>query len=735
MRVSRTPFRQARTPARKVSPSWWLAFVGVIVGSALLLELLSLPWAGAATQAFVQARSKQITTGTVNSLAFTSANTAGNLIVVYVVWDNSGPVTLRDSRGNPYTSVRRAHRVGSGGRVALADVLREEHRWRDEHRHGHVRAPITSFGRIYIHEYSGLDRTAPLDVSRRRRRTAAAMNSGSATTTNANDVIFGAGSSNNNVTAAGTGFTSRLNANRSRTEDKTVTTAGLEQRDSDAERRAVGHAHGRLQGRCHRPQRPDAADGPDGHTGVGQQDRPRLDARRRDDVGVAGYKVFRGGDPGRRRRPGRPTRTPVSPTATSLQLHGQGVRRGRQHLGAVEHRDRHDARTSRRRRVPGNLAAQAVSSTQVNVSWNASTDNVGRHRLQGLPRRHAGRHRPRERAIRTPAAAPARPTATPYSRATRPEMSPRRSPAVTATTPAPDTSPPGASITAPAAGTVVSGSVSVSATATDNVGVAGVQFLLDGATLGSEDTTAPYSMTWDTTTAPNGVHTIQARARDTAGNLGTSSSSVTVTVSNTAPPPTPGLVAGWSFNESSGRTASDVSGNGNTATAQGDPSWASGRYGGGLRFDGTNDYLTAPNSPSLNISGNAMTLSMWINPLGGAGDQVAFAKFWGGTMTSPYYQYGMELDGGVTPHFYIGIGERADGRLHGHAARAEPMEPPRDRLQRVAGAVLREREPRLEPADGHDHHRARLAPLHRRRRAPDPVLQWHARRREALQPG
>ena len=98
----------------------------------------------------------------------------------------------------------------------------------------------------------------------------------------------------------------------------------------------------------------------------------------------------------------------------------------------------------------------------------------------------------------------------------------RAVPAVPATTPALDTSPPGASITAPAAGSVVSGSVTVSAAATDNVGVAGVQFLLDGAALGSEDTTAPYSTIWDTTIASNGLHTLQARARDTAGNLGTS---------------------------------------------------------------------------------------------------------------------------------------------------------------------------------------------------------------------
>ena len=162
-------------------------------------------------------------------------------------------------------------------------------------------------------------------------------------------------------------------------------------------------------------------------------------------------------------------------------------------------------------------------------------------------------------------------------------------------------------------------------------------------------------MTWDTTTAPNGVHTLQARARDTAGNLGTSSSSVTVTVSNTAPPPPPGLVGGWSFNENSGTTVNDVSGNANTATLQGGPTWTLGRYGGGLRFDGTGDYLTAPelaHAEHLRQRHDAVDVDQPTRR--GGGDQVAFAKFWSGTMTSPYYQYALELDGGTTPHFYIG---------------------------------------------------------------------------------
>ena len=93
-----------------------------------------------------------------------------------------------------------------------------------------------------------------------------------------------------------------------------------------------------------------------------------------------------------------------------------------------------------------------------------------------------------------------------------------------------DTTDPDISLTAPADGAAISGSVAVSAAATDNVGVGGVQFYLDGAILGAEDATAPYSVTWDTRTAGNGTHTLTATGHDAAGN--TASSTVTVTVTN-----------------------------------------------------------------------------------------------------------------------------------------------------------------------------------------------------------
>ena len=100
-----------------------------------------------------------------------------------------------------------------------------------------------------------------------------------------------------------------------------------------------------------------------------------------------------------------------------------------------------------------------------------------------------------------------------------------------------DAVPPTVAITAPAPSATVSATVAVSATASDNIGVAGVQFLLDGANLGAEVIAAPYTLSWNTTTVPNGPHTLSARARDAAGNQATASS-ITVSVNNPPPPVT-----------------------------------------------------------------------------------------------------------------------------------------------------------------------------------------------------
>lgn len=91
--------------------------------------------------------------------------------------------------------------------------------------------------------------------------------------------------------------------------------------------------------------------------------------------------------------------------------------------------------------------------------------------------------------------------------------------------------PPTVQLTAPASGSTVSGSISVSGTATDDKGVSGIQFKLDGVNLLTEDTTAPYSISWDTRSTANGLHTLTAVARDVEGNQVTSDGR-TITISN-----------------------------------------------------------------------------------------------------------------------------------------------------------------------------------------------------------
>ncbi len=102
---------------------------------------------------------------------------------------------------------------------------------------------------------------------------------------------------------------------------------------------------------------------------------------------------------------------------------------------------------------------------------------------------------------------------------------------VTVTNQSADTTNPTVSLSSPAAGATVSGTVTVSATASDNVSVASVQFTLNGVNLGAADTTVPYSINWSTTGAANGTHTLRAIARDAANNESTSAPS-TVNVAN-----------------------------------------------------------------------------------------------------------------------------------------------------------------------------------------------------------
>ena len=147
-----------------------------------------------------------------------------------------------------------------------------------------------------------------------------------------------------------------------------------------------------------------------------------------------------------------------------------------------------------------NVGAEDTTSPY-SVSWNTTTLANGSHNLTAVARDVAGN------------------TTT--------------SATVTVTVNNGSTTGPTVSITSPPAGTV-SATVAVTASASDNAGVVGVQFKLDGANYGPEVAASPYSISWDTTTATNGPHSLTAVARNSAGNT-TSSAAVTVTVSNASP--------------------------------------------------------------------------------------------------------------------------------------------------------------------------------------------------------
>jgi hypothetical protein len=246
--------------------------------------------------------------------------------------------------------------------------------------------------------------------------------------------------------------------------------------------------------------------------------------------------------------------------------------------------------------APGALTATAAATT-VQLNWAAATDNIGVTSYEVYRSTTAGF---------TPGAANriAQPTGTSYVDAglaggiyyyrvkAADAGGNLGAPSNEATaTVAGDTTPPSVAVTAPAAGTV-SGTVNATADASDDQGVAGVQFKLDGQNLGAEDTTAPYSLSWDTRTAVNGVHTVTAVARDGANNQ-TTSAGVGVTVNNTGVSTT-GLRAAYSFDEASGSLALDGSGNDKTATLNGATRTTSGKYGSAVALNGSSGEVDPP---------------------------------------------------------------------------------------------------------------------------------------------
>jgi hypothetical protein len=100
-----------------------------------------------------------------------------------------------------------------------------------------------------------------------------------------------------------------------------------------------------------------------------------------------------------------------------------------------------------------------------------------------------------------------------------------------------DATPPAVSISSPANGTTVSGTVNITVSASDNISVSSVSLSVDGTIIGTK-TSAPYSFSWNTTSVADGMHTVTAKAYDAAGNSASNSLSVTTKNTTVLPPST-----------------------------------------------------------------------------------------------------------------------------------------------------------------------------------------------------
>jgi hypothetical protein len=83
------------------------------------------------------------------------------------------------------------------------------------------------------------------------------------------------------------------------------------------------------------------------------------------------------------------------------------------------------------------------------------------------------------------------------------------------------------------------------------------------------------------------------------------------------------LLGWWRFDDGSGTTAMDSSGNGNDGVIEGDAQWVDGQLGGALEFNGSNARVVAPHIP---LDSRSFSILMWVNPVLYTSEQIVFSQ-------------------------------------------------------------------------------------------------------------
>ncbi|HSX28375.1 MAG TPA: fibronectin type III domain-containing protein [Candidatus Saccharimonadales bacterium] len=214
MNILQIPFRRARI---------LVGLTGITLVAVLLSVSLFAHPSAAASPSFKQAKANEISSGNSNSVTFASANTAGDLIVVYVLWNNTDAVNLSDSLGNTYAAATAKTSWGGGSSQAFyaKNILGGTNTVKAT-----FATNINAYAIVQTHEYAGMSKTNPLESTVGTTGSGTAMNSGSLTTATANDLLFAASGSVGSVKSISSAYTGRLTTSGNRTMDRVAAAPG-----------------------------------------------------------------------------------------------------------------------------------------------------------------------------------------------------------------------------------------------------------------------------------------------------------------------------------------------------------------------------------------------------------------------------------------------------------------------------------------------------------------------------
>jgi fibronectin type 3 domain-containing protein len=267
--------------------------------------------------------------------------------------------------------------------------------------------------------------------------------------------------------------------------------------------------------------------------------------------------------------------------------------------------------------APGTLSASGAIG-RATLSWGAATDNVGVVRYNVHRSTTAGFTPSAANRIAQPGATSFTDTVaagTYYYKVLAEDAAGNTGPpsneasAVVTVDSQPPTTPTG--LAATASGTTVNLSWAAS---TDNAGVARYN-VHRSTTAGFTPSAAnriaqPSSTSYADGALPAGTYHYKVTAEDAAGNVSGASNQASATVTVTAPT---GLVAAYGFDENTGTSTADQSGNGNTGSLSGTVWASSGKFGSALSFNGSSARVNVADSASLRLT-SGMTLEAWVRP-------------------------------------------------------------------------------------------------------------------------